>query len=471
MDRKNFYQIPESIEQHRDLRWHVDPRLRRYIDRRIPVDCLPPQVLEIAQILVEEVRQLPLDCQNYTLPERNLSGCITALLASILLPEQKVWLARIVEPWQRHFQGAELRDVYQVSLLVISRPSKFLGSFQSQIDWYANLCQYSHNKFRKSLIDELRRLEGDNFKRTNLGLLNRCSPSRLETFLKRLGEKGQQLDRLLLLHQCFQETITAKQFITKDSQPVHYDALLARYREHKEKTDLEIADRDEVKKLLADLSNIVRHDRQPSEQSLDAPLSNDRDAGTVGDFVAVAAEIVLPEHRQIRELALESIRKNSLERTAAATPNRIFWLLYGLGLTQTEAGRELDCHQSTIGRQHDREIARLAKEFYLSDRKLPPATQLSVEILDEYIKYIQPLCEDYYAELALDLWAEVSASVTTASPSIVERFIDRVETQWQFKFKPQGMGLGKVEAFVQQQQHRGQWDREEEIHPSLRLND
>ena len=117
MDRKNFYQIPESIEQHRDLRWHVDPRLRRYIDRRIPVDCLPPQVLEIAQILVEEVRQLPLDCQNYTLSDRNLSGCITALLASILLPEQKVWLARIVEPWQRHFQGAELRDVYQVSLL------------------------------------------------------------------------------------------------------------------------------------------------------------------------------------------------------------------------------------------------------------------------------------------------------------------------------------------------------------------
>jgi DNA-directed RNA polymerase specialized sigma24 family protein len=463
MDRKNFYQIPESNEQHRDLRWHVDPRLKRYIDRRIPADCLPPQVLEIAQILVEEVRQLPLDCQNYTLPERNLSGCITALLAHILFSEQKVRLVGIVETWQRHFQGAELRDVYQVGLFVISRPSKFLGSFQSQVDWYASLCRYSHNKFRKSSIDELRRLEGDNFKRTNLGLLNRCSPSRLETFLKRLGEKGQQLDRLLLLHQCFQETITAKQFITNVPQPVHYDALLARYRKQKEETDLEIADRDEVKKLLADLSNIVRHDRQPSEQSLDAPLSNDNDSGTFGDLVADPAEIVLPEHRQIRELALESIRKNALDR--------IFWLLYGLGLTQAEAGKELDCHQSTIGRQHDREIARLAKELYLGDRKLPPATQLSVEILDEYIKYIQPLCEDYYAELALELWAEVSASMTTASPSIVERFIERVETQWQFKFKPQGMGLGKVDTFVQQQQHRGKWDREEEIHPSLRLND
>jgi hypothetical protein len=460
MDRKHLYQIPESIETHPYLLWRVDPRLRRYIYQRIPENCVPAQVVAVAQVLVSEVQQLTGDRQQYPLPAQNLSGCITALLADILFSQKKVRLDRLVDILQRHFHGTDLRDVYQVSLVVISNPTKFLGkfrgNFQPHLDWYTNLCLYSHNKFRKSLIDELRKLAGGNFKRTNLGLLNRCSSSRLETCLKHLGEKEKRLDGLLLLHQCFQETVVANQFVTNNPQSVHYDALLARYRERQQVTDLEIVDREAAKELLADLSNMIRNDRQQIARSLDAPLGNDNELGTLGDLVADVRESVSLENSELRELALDLLRKNSIVHVASILPDRqlekaksadrILFLLYGLRLTQVEAGIELGCNQTTIGRKHDRQIAKLAQEFYLGYHKLPATTQISIEILDEYGKYIESLCEDYYAELAIDLLTAVIA--TKPESSVVVGFIDLVETQWQFRFKPGGAGLSKVEAFV-----------------------
>jgi hypothetical protein len=466
MDRKHFYEIPESNEHHPYLKWHVDPRLRRYVHQRIPDDYLPIQVLGIAQILVEEVQKLDLvgvaspleNRQHYTLPERNLSGSMTAFLSHILFSERKVRLVSMVELLKYHFQGTELRDVYQVSLVIISHPSKFLRNFQPQLDWYGSLGWYSHNKFQKSLIDELRKLAGDDLKRTNLGLLNRCSPSRLETCLKQLGERGERLEGLLLLHQCFQEVVVANQFITNDPQAVHYDALLARYRERKQVTDLEIVDREAVRELLADLGNMIRNDRQQIPRSLDAPLSNDDELGTLGDLAADVRESISLENCELQELALDLLRKNSIVHIASIPANRqldksrladcILFLLYGLRLTQEEAGLELDCNQSTIGRRHDRQIARLAQEFYLGYHKLPATTQISIEMLDEYGKYIESLCEDYYAELAMDLLTVVIE--TKPKFSVVEGFIDLVETQWQFMFKPGGAGLRRIDTFVRE---------------------
>ncbi len=456
MDRKHLYEIPESIETHPYLLWRVDPRLRRYIHQRIPADYLPAQVVEIAQVLVSEVQQLDLARTDYPLPARNLSGSIAALLAHILFSQKKVRLVGLVEILQRHFQGTELRDVYQVSLIVISHPAKFLGNFQPQIDWYPSLCCYSHNKFQKSLTDELRRLAGDNFKRTNLGLLKRCSPSQLETCLKQLGERGERLEGLLLLHQCFQEAVVANQFVTNNPQSVHYDALLVRYRERKQVTDLAIDNRAAVQELLADLGNMIRNDRQQIARSLDAPLGSGDELGTLSDLVADVRESVSLENCELRELALDLLSKNSIVHVASIPPDRqvekaksadrILFLLYGLRLTQVEAGSELDCNQTTIGRNHDRQIAKLAQDFYLSYHKLPATAQISIEILDEYGKYIKSLCEDYYAEMAIDLLTAVIE--TTPKSSVVARFIDRVETQWQFRFKPGEAGLKKVEVFV-----------------------
>jgi hypothetical protein len=464
MDRKHLYEIPESIEHHPYLRWHLDPRLRRYIHQRIPDEYLPIEVLATTEILVAEVQQLNLDRQNYTLPNQNLSGSITALLAYILFSQRKVRLDRLVKMLQCHFSSTELRDVYQISLILISHPAKFLRSFHPQIDWYASLSWYSHNKFQKSLTDELRRFAGDSFKRTNLGLLNRCSSCRLEISLKQLGEKPERLKSLVLLHQCFQETVTAAQFSTSDPQSIHYAALLTRYCTRRTATDVEIADSAMAKELLTNLSNIIRHDRQQLTRSLDAPLSNDHEAGTVGDLVADVREQISLEDREMRGLALNLVSKNALIPIASTPPNSqpdkarfaasVLFCRYGLGLTQVEAGIELDCNQTTIGRTHDRQIAKLAKEFYLRYHKLLPTTQISIEILAIFSKYIESLCEDYYAELIIDLLTAVIEN--TPKSNIGEDSIDPLQTQlcqrieilWQFNFKPAGAGLNKLRTFI-----------------------
>jgi hypothetical protein len=446
MDRKHLYQIPESIETHPYLLWRVDPRLRRYIHQRIPADYLPAQVVEIAQVLVSEVQQLDRARQDYPLPARNLSGSITALLAYILFSQKKVRLDRLVDILQRHFQGTDLRDVYQVSLIVISSPAKFLGNFQPQLDWYPNLCWYSHNKFQKSLTDELRRLAGDNFKRTNLSLLNRCSCARLENLLKISGHKGEQLDRLLLLHSCFQETVTARQFTTNAPQSANYDALLARYRERSVGMNEGVIDRRKLKEILADLSNIVRNDRQPINFSLDMSLGSDDDtATTFGDLLAASEPNSSIDHRELRDLALDLLSKDVSLSTLRE--DCILLLMYGLELNQTETGIALGCNQSTIGRQRDRTIAKLAKQLYFSYYKLPLTTQISIEILAAHVEYIELVCRDYYLQLAIDLLAKTSRGISLES-KIIAGFIDQIESQWQLKLKSEDSGLNKIHAFI-----------------------
>ncbi len=502
MERQYFYHIPESIAHPHYLQWHVDARLRRYIHQRIPDDRSSEQVVAIARILVQEVQQLHGDAKDtYTLAEQNLSGSITALLAHSLFRKRRVRLDSYVEILQRYFPVTELSDVYQISLVVISRPAQFLRNFQPGIDWYSSLCRYSHAKFPKSLTDELRRLAGDDFKRTNLGLLNRCSHSLLETCLKQSGEKGKYIDRLLLLHQCIRETVEAQTFITKDPQPAHYDALLARYQQLKQETDLEIADRTEVLELATSLSNIVRNHYQPTSGavSLDLPDKSNPKA-TLGDLQVDNREHISLEERDKRRQAIELLRENSPIHQASLPPNRnlakarlidlTFFLLDGLRLKQTEVAQELDTAQHTISKQRKREIARLGKELYFRYENIPSTTQLSAEIQHEYIRYIEPICEDYYAELAMDILAEVTTN--TAESSIVDslsllqrqtlrerdatrterlrqRFIDRIEADWQFQFKPEGAGFDRVYTFIREQQQRGQWDNEQKIHPSLRL--
>jgi hypothetical protein len=454
MDRKHLYQIPESIspregsanETHPYLRWRADPRLRRYVDQRIPENCLPAQVVTVAQVLVSEVQQLTGDRQQYSLPARNLSGCITALLADILFSQQKVRLVRLVEILQRHFQGTELRDVYQVSLIVISHPTKFLGNFQPQVDWYPNLCCYSHNKFQKSLTDELRRLAGDNFKRTNLSLLNRCRVARLENLLKISGHKGEQLDRLLLLHSCFQETVSAKQFVTNAPQATNYDALLARYRVRSAGLNWIEIERDRLPEILEDLSNIIRNDRQPINFSLDMSLgTDDETATTFGDLLAAPDPHVSIEHNELRQLALDLLSKNvSLSNLRE---DCILFLIYGLELNQTETGTALNCNQSTIGRQRDRTISKLAKQLYFSYHNLPSTTQLPIEILAAHVEYIELVCRDYYLQLGIDILTKISADLKIES-KIIAGFIDSIEMQWQFKLKPEESGLKKIHTFI-----------------------
>jgi hypothetical protein len=499
MDRQHLYQIPGSIEKSPYLLWYVDPQLRRYIDKRILDDCSPSsgaglQVLKIAQKLVEEVQQLPLEREKYTYTEKSQSGAITALIAYSLfgvkertgknLLIRKIRLNREMENLERYFQGTDLKDIYQVSLVIISNSAKFVRNFRFEPDWYVSFCGYSYEKLSKSLADELRLLAGVGFKRTNLGLLYRTCPSTLANLLQRSESNQARRDRSLLLHKCFQETVKAKTFITKDPQPTHYDALFDRYRERKQEQGLDLGDRDETKALLTDLGNMVRNYHHPTGGALplDAPAST-TDV-TFGEMQADPREGVSLEDRERRELALAPLRRNfpvdlggrseqfeltKLDRKLdkARLTDLILFLLDGLGLTQMEVGEEFERHFASIGKRRTNEIARLAKELYFRNEHQTPTKDVSAEILARYMSYVEPLCVDYYAEMALDLLERVIESTTESS--IVDRFVEEIEAHWRFRFKPEGGGLAKVYAFVQRQQQHGNWDDESKIHEDLRL--
>jgi hypothetical protein len=156
-------------------------------------------------------------------------------------------------------------------------------------------------------------------------------------------------------------------------------------------------------------------------------------------------QIVEALNEEIKERAIDLIRQNS---DPATLIDRSLFLLYGLELTQAEVGKELDCNQTTVSRQRDRYITKLAKQLYLSYHNLAEDPQISIDTLTPYIEYVRSICEDYYALLAIDLFTTVTNSGTTTAMSLAES-IDLIESRWQFKFKPNGSGLSKVDASIE----------------------
>jgi hypothetical protein len=455
LDRKNFYQFPPQIDlidnnaTYLSSKWFIDTRLRRYINTRIPENCSSLQVLALAQILVSEVRQLAVVIGAASPSQR---GCITALLAYILFrhPElgrktQNQLRTSIFERLQPHLQGLEFGDIYQTGLELISEPANFLQDFRPQLDWYFSLIEYSHSNFLRSLGDELRsKLRNRNLNRSNLGILNGCKSSRLKKLLALWGEQGDRLCGLVVLHECFRELVKAEKFITNKPQLTHYDDLLARYRERSVGVNFEIADRDRAIELLQYLGNSLRNYKQLGVISLDLPLDEEQPETTLGDILGdlqpESQKIVVTEYYEIQELALNLIQQHELDL-------RLLFL-YGLDLTQDDAGIELSCNQSTIGRHRTRLLGKLAEEIYLTYNKLPHKTNIPIEIRAKHIKYMNSLCDDFYADLLKEILTEIVKSESIQS-NIESLFIDRLEMQWQFKFKPDGVGASKAAEFVQ----------------------
>ena len=118
---------------------------------------------------------------------------------------------------------------------------------------------------------------------------------------------------------------------------------------------------------------------------------------------------------------------------------------YGLELTQVEVGVELDCDQSTAKRRRDRCLKQLVKDLHT---KIFQVENLSVELLDSILDRLKLIYEDLYAELLLTIFELIVDDVNSVESSIADLFIDRIERQWQFNFKPTQMGLAKATAFI-----------------------
>ncbi len=437
---KTFCEFPSIGESQDYLTWHRDPRLARYLS-----GLEDRSLAQIADVLVDRICSTPID--------KLACNCITALLAHILFSASGRARIRsqIFNPLQYHSTEIELEDIYQIALDIISQPAHFLANFQPDpANWYGSLVRYSNYRFDRLLIDRIRSLpELSGFKRTNLGLLARTSPRRIETALIQQGERDLRLQQLLLLHQCLVDTIAVNKFDTRNPQPVHYDNLSARYIEQCERVELAIDDRATLIQLVEYMGTAIRNYLQPQPDTLDRSVGNNDSEGTA------LMDLIPDGIDRTQQLESHILKQDVIELSdkLAIDSDRVLMFFYGLELTQAEVGVELNCHQTTAKNRHDRCLKQLAKDLHA---KIFQTQDLSIELLDTILDRLKLIYEDLYAELLLAIFELIVAdpnSITSGTAklnasSIVDLFIGRIERQWQFNFKPAQMGLTKATAFV-----------------------
>lgn len=500
-----FYTLPTSIEAHPYLQWDRDPDAARYIQKLIGVGT-PQEVEPIARILIERLEsERGLDRQFYRdaiesisalqmqlflsqqrggwietahLTElqqplstfnprsialenpanKGLRNCSIALLAELLLSGRRgSWIRfDIFEKLEKYDTSIQLKDVYALGINILCDPKRFVLGFapKATVNWYRTLRSWSDTKFRRSVVDGVRKETGlKYFKRTNLGILKLSSDTRVEQVLIAAGEQGNRLQGLLSIHQYLQETVRATTFDTKNPQPAHYAELLIQYNEHGGGSMLPIPDWESLKELLTSMGKILRSYEQPQIPALDTPLGNgeveqtttlgETLVGTAGNpFAAESASESTTdrpsslETEDCQNLAIDLLQQLPSEQ------QRVLMFLDGLQLNQAETGLEVGCHQGNVNRQRDRMLLGIA-------RKLHPLStaELTAALLEEIIGALKEVYADYYPELLASILTDIAAS--NPPERVCQAFIDRIQAQWEFEFHPEGRGLSKATAFVE----------------------
>jgi hypothetical protein len=444
-----FFTLPISIDRPPYLQWHIDRQSKQYIQRLIEDKITDAEVAAIAQLLVRQLLQP--DPERLDLDSRN---SIAALLANLLLSRRQqrthADIASIFLLVKQHGSTITLDEVYALGLNILCQPERFLKNFEPQSkDWLGSLSAYIPNKFKGDLVDRLRSILGQDFNRTNLGVLARCSPTRMRTALIEAGESGTRLAEMLDVHQCLKETVAAKLFETRNPQIVHYEALLTRYREWVDRENNFIPDVNSLRNMLDLMGNITRsYERSLTDpidraDSLDRPVGNDLDSSTstLGDlYVDLAADfsgIETTSKRQELRQRIAHLLSDSIDP--------LLMLVDGLNLSQAEAGKELGCNQATALRRRKRLLVKLARQLALE--VLPTTEVFTAKQLEEIASYVADCIKEYYQELLMGIVMNIEAT-SAEDNTIVTRFIEIIAERWQFDFISDGAGMSKAREFV-----------------------
>jgi hypothetical protein len=412
-----FYNLPQVSSHPPYIRWLEDPKLQRYIKQ---LDH--PHVDAIAYYLAT------------TTPSPNSNACLTALLAHIaFIPAHRL---RSTHTLLQQYYTEDITDLYQIGLEIVSQPRQFLSNFDANrsIDigfWYPNFYKWCQQKFDLRLTDTIRNQRGmSGFRRTNLGLVTRASPTKIVNAITQQGEPISTHPIYLALHSCLEKAVKAKQFDTSQPQPAHYAEILALYRQ-RQVTPL---DYDRVVSYLDRLGTAVRNYDRLRLSSIDLPVSEERHLSlldTIPDPKHPLDTAILTEYQQqvdrLKNIFTELLQKLSIDS------DRLLMLLYGLNLKQAQAGTELNCHQTTAMHRSEKILATLAQTIYQQiNAPVPP--QLSSEHLAQIVTQIVAFCQQYYPKVLI----EISSQLDIADLQI---FIDRVCSRWQIQLQPEGKAI------------------------------
>jgi hypothetical protein len=422
-DLSIFYQLPQVSSQPPGITWITDPKLQRYI-----------QQLENSQIdqIAYQLFSAP--------PNPRSNACLTALLAHIaLIPSRRLRSTHAL--LQQHYTE-DLIDMYQIGLELISDPRGFLNNFDSSraIDtsyWYPNFYRWSQQKFDRLLTDRIRNQKGmSGFKRTNLGLVVRATTTKIRKALTGAGYPPATHSTYLALHYSLDLAVGAGRFSTNQPQATDYAEILAIYRQQ-QVTPL---DYDQVIRELDHLGAAVRNYDQLRIQSIDTPLGEDGDR-TVLDTIPADQNLldtaILNEYQQQVDRLINIV--SQLLQQLAIEPDRLLLLLYGLNLTQKDAGKELNCNQTTVMRRGERVLTTLAQNIYQQTNEKAPA--LSSERLNEIVTHSISFCQKYYIDLLTEIVQQLN------KPKL-QPLIQLVQSRWQIQLQPQGKAIIQLEKII-----------------------
>jgi hypothetical protein len=430
-DLSIFYQLPQVSSQPPGITWITDPKLQRYIQKLANSPITSGASAAIDQVAYQLFSTSPNPINN---------ACLTALLAHIaLIPARRLRSTHAL--LQQHYTE-DLTDIYQIGLELVSDPRGFLSNFNSNraIDtgyWYPNLYRWSQQKFDRLLTDRLRNQKGmSGFKRTNLGLVVRATTTKIRKALTVAGYPPATHPTYLALHYSLDLAVSAGRFNTSQPQATDYAEILAIYRQQ-QVTPL---DYEQVIRELDRLGSAVRNYDQLQIQSIDIPLGEDSDRTVLDTIPADQNPLdtaILNEYQQQVD-RLSNIVSQLLQQLTIE-PDRLLLLLYGLDLTQKDAGKELNCNQTTVMRRGERVLATLAQNIYQQTNQ--KASNLSSERLNEIVTHSIAFCQKYYT----DLLTEIAQQLTKPE---LQPLIHLVQSRWQIQFQPQGKAISQLAKII-----------------------
>jgi hypothetical protein len=415
-----FYQLPQISSQTICIKWITSPELQKYIE-----NLNNAHVDQIAYHLV-------------TIPPTPVTtACLSACLAHIAFnPPYR--LKSIHTLLQQHYIE-DLSDLYQIGLEIISQPYSFLSNFDAAKSlaagyWYPSFYKWSQQKFDRLLIDKIRNQKGmSSFKRTNLSLITRATPTKIIKALNHQGQPQATHATYLSLHYCLSLAVRAGRFNTANPQPTDYDEIFALYQ----KQPVIPLDHQQIISYLETLGKAIRNYDQLNLQSIDRPLREDSNQ-TLSDIIPAPQtplDTIIYNERQEQVTQLKNTVIQQLQQLPPDR-NQLLFLLFGLQLNQTETSIELQVHQTTVKRNCDKTLTILAQATYCQTRdKSPPP---SFEQLQPLITHLNVLCQEYYADFCT---------------TIVQQFIDRdlltlinhLHNHWKIQLLPNGPAITKLQ--------------------------
>jgi DNA-binding CsgD family transcriptional regulator len=343
-----FYSMLHSHSERLQAELVTIRELKQFVNREWDSSWTVP---EIAQALLPEIQMLPqivLGSQNdppreiLSTRQRSIQNCGRAFLCGVAFAkknQQRLW-HNIFLPLQNYHSaaGITLSDLRQMSVEILLQPQSFLQKFQhssQEPDWYPKLTDYICNRLELALLDRLRASGIADFRRTNLGLVNRASYKLVKEIF---GAPDHQA-----LHRCLKEAVAAKEFNT--FQP-GYLALWQRYRQH-----VPTATSETMIQQLQELGHGIRSATRPAFYSIDSLLTTDSSPWLRAESSnPLEAAIGQWDRQQARDLV-----RNLQQYIGQLQPPDREIVDYTLqGLKDWEIADRLGCNGSTIGRRRKR---------------------------------------------------------------------------------------------------------------------